>query len=172
VRADAAGRKAVVTGARALVAYSRAPLYRLGEHRTHLHQKARELRAAARRGRDTRVDYQRRVAANVIARKRAAAVAAVGSARAVELRGAAASLERAQRALADGRRQALAARRTALSAHDPERALERGYALLVDGSGEPLVSAAAVRSAKTFDARLADGTIRARVDHDQDRRDP
>jgi exodeoxyribonuclease VII large subunit len=107
----------------------------------------------------------------VIVRKRAAAVAAVDSARAVELRGAVASLERAQRVLADRRREALDAKRTKLASHDPERALERGYALLVDASGEPLVSAAAVRSAETFEARLADGTVRARVDHDEDGRD-
>ena len=39
---------------------------------------------------------------------------------------------------------ALAKHTAALFAHDPERTLERGYALLLDESGEPLPAAAAV----------------------------
>jgi exodeoxyribonuclease VII large subunit len=160
---DSAGRSAVVERARTLAARSRAPLYHLDRHRTRLHQRMREIRAAARRGAATRAEYQRRIAASVIERKRQAALAAVGAARADGLRDATAALERAQRALAERRAEKLAAHGAALRAHDPQRTLERGYALLIDESGEPLLTAAAAREAKTFDAKLADGTVRARV---------
>jgi exodeoxyribonuclease VII large subunit len=170
-RIDASGRRAVVEGARTLAARSRAPLYHLERHRTRLHQFTREIRAAVRRGRDTRADYQRRIAASVIERKRAAAIAEVETAKKHGLRDAASALERAQLALAVRREQALASHRTALRAHDPERTLERGYALLMGPDGEPLQTAAAVREAGTFGARLADGSVRARVatDHEEDR---
>src|SRR3954452_1608254 len=49
-RLDAAGRAAVVTRARHLTALSRAPRDHVNRHRVHLHQKARELRAASKRG--------------------------------------------------------------------------------------------------------------------------
>jgi exodeoxyribonuclease VII large subunit len=135
-------------------------MYHVERHRTKLHQFARELRAAVRRGRATRTDYQRRIAATVIERKRDAALATVGSAR---LDQGARTLDRAQRALAERRARALDAHGAALRAHDPERTLERGYALLLDAGGEPLTSAGALRQAGTFDARLADGTVAARV---------
>ena len=165
VRMRAAGRTAVVDGARALAARSRAPMYHVERHRTKLHQFSRELRAAVRRGSATRADYQRRIAATVIARKRDAAIAGVDAAR---LDQAARTLDRAQRALAERRERALAAQGAALRALDPERTLERGYALLLDPAGEPLTRAAALRDAGSFDARLADGTVRARVTNDEE----
>ncbi|MFL5910969.1 MAG: exodeoxyribonuclease VII large subunit, partial [Gaiellaceae bacterium] len=72
-------------------------------------------------------------------------------------------LERAERTLSKRRADLLASRAAALRAHDPDRTLERGYALVLDGGGEPLVGAAAVRAAESFDLRLADGTVGARV---------
>src|SRR4051812_39344081 len=163
-RIDQAGRAAVVEGARTLAVRSRAPLYHLDRHRTRLHQLAREIRAAVKRGRATRAEYQRRIAASVIERKRAAALAEVKDAR---LAHAAATLDRAQRALAERRTEKLSSHGAALRAHDPERTLERGYALLVDDGGEPLITAAALRDAQTFEARLADGVVRARTEEDQ-----
>ncbi|MEA2448602.1 MAG: Exonuclease large subunit, partial [Thermoleophilaceae bacterium] len=60
--------------------------------------------------------------------------------------------------------------RMALRAHDPERTLERGYALLVDSEGAPLTTAAALRDTDEFAARMAGGTVRARVlDHEEAR---
>src|SRR3954467_14909594 len=163
-RIDSAGRSAVLDGARTLAARSKAPLYHLDRHRTHLHQKTRELRAAVRRRRATRAEYQRRIAASVIERKRAATLAEVRPAR---LYDTAATLDRAQRALAERRAEKLRTHGAALRAHDPERPLERGYALLVDDGGEPLITAAALRDAQTFEARLADGVVRARTEEDQ-----
>jgi exodeoxyribonuclease VII large subunit len=157
-RIDSAGRAAVIQGARTLAVRSRAPLHHLERHRIKLHQITREIRAAVRRGRATRADYQRRIAASVIERKRAATLAEI---RAARLSDAAATLDRAQAALGERRAEKLRAHGAALRAHDPERTLERGYALLVDEAGEPLITAAALRDAKNFEARLADGSVRA-----------
>ena len=55
----------------------------------------------------------------------------------------------------------------ALAAHDPERTLERGYALVQDPRGEPLGSAAAARDARDVRLRFHDGVLSARVEQDQ-----
>jgi exodeoxyribonuclease VII large subunit len=183
VRVDRAGRAAVLERARALVAQSRAPRDHLDRHRVRLHQLTREMRAAASRGRVTRMDFQRRIAASVIGRRREAALLAVGGARrtvtaragaveragaqvderAVRLAASAAGLQRARKALEDRRTEALATRAAALRGHDPERTLERGYAVLLDSGGEALAGAAALREAGRFRVRLADGTVGAQV---------
>jgi exodeoxyribonuclease VII large subunit len=162
VRIEQAGRVAVLERARALVAQSRAPRDHLDRHRVRLHQLTREMRAAANRGRAARIEFQRRVAARVIGRRREAALAAVaGGRRTVGTR--ASSLDRARGALEQRRSAALAAHATALRGHDPERTLERGYALLLDDGGEPLVATAALREAGRFEVRLADGSVGAHV---------
>ena len=51
----------------------------------------------------------------------------------------------------------------AIRGHDPERALERGYAIPLDADGSPLASAAAIREASDFELRMADGHVPARV---------
>lgn len=52
-----------------------------------------------------------------------------------------------------------------LQALDPQRVLERGYALLTDGrSGRPVASAAALHAGQTLQARLADGAADVTVD--------
>jgi exodeoxyribonuclease VII large subunit len=153
----------VVRRARELGGLSRAPRDHLDRHRRDLHQKARELRATGRRGVGSQLAWQQRVAALVLGRKRDAAAAAVCAEHARA--GARASrLNRAADALAERRRAVLAKHTAALFAHDPERALERGYALLLDESSEPLGSAAAVRKAGRFTARMADADVRAKVD--------
>src|SRR5207248_11707715 len=73
-RLGASGRAAVLARARSLAAHSRAPRDHLDRHRRALHQLARELRAAGRRGRAERLVYQHRIAATVLDRKRTAAV--------------------------------------------------------------------------------------------------
>jgi exodeoxyribonuclease VII large subunit len=52
--------------------------------------------------------------------------------------------------------------RLALTAHDPQRTLERGYALVEDSSGEPLTSVAAARDQARLTLRMADGTLPVR----------
>jgi exodeoxyribonuclease VII large subunit len=161
-RLDMRGRAAVLDRARALMAFSRAPRERVTAHRTHLHQKARELRAASRRGLALRGEYQRRIAGAVMARKRDAALAAAATGEA-RLGARAAALARAADALEARRREALRAHAAAIRGHDPERALERGYAIALDGDGRPLSSAAAVRESSNFELRMADGNVPARV---------
>jgi exodeoxyribonuclease VII large subunit len=145
------------------VAHSRAPRDHLARHRVRLHQLTREMRASAGRGRAVRIEFQRRIAASVISRRREAALAAVAAARhTVVLR--AGSLESARTNWQARQSTALAAHAAALRGHDPERTLERGYALLLDGAGEPLAGATALREAGRFEVRVADGRVRARVE--------
>jgi exodeoxyribonuclease VII large subunit len=161
-RIDKRGRAAVLDRARALASFSRAPRERVAAHRAHLHQKAREMRAASRRGLALRLDHQRRMAAQDLDRKRDAALAAAVSGR-ERLNARAAALVRAADALEARRREALRSHAAAVRGHDPERALERGYAIALDPAGRPLSSAAAVREASDFELRMADGRVPARV---------
>ena len=74
-------------------------------------------------------------------------------------------------ALDHGRAVALARRaetlerlRLALDAHDPQRTLERGYALVEDEHGTPLASVAEARARPRLVLRLADGALPVRPD--------
>ena len=49
--------------------------------------------------------------------------------------------------------------RLALAAHDPQRTLERGYALVEDPAGAPVTSAAAARGHPRLQLRMADGGV-------------
>jgi exodeoxyribonuclease VII large subunit len=51
----------------------------------------------------------------------------------------------------------------ALAGHDPQRTLERGYALVSSPQGEPLVSATAARERGDVRLRFADGELGARI---------
>ncbi|MFL5827316.1 MAG: exodeoxyribonuclease VII large subunit [Thermoleophilaceae bacterium] len=156
------GRDGVLARARALAALSRAPREHADRHRRHLHQKTRELRAASRRGVAGREEFQRRIAANVIGRKREAAAAAA-TAEAALLRTRSARLSAAVDALRRRRDEALRVQQRALRAHDPERTLERGYSVALDERGEPLATPAAVRQAGDFTLRMKGGELPARV---------
>jgi exodeoxyribonuclease VII large subunit len=83
--------------------------------------------------------------------------------RSARLAATTASLERARKALEERRTEALASKAAALRALDPDRTLERGYAVLLDERGELLAGASAVRAAGRFSARLADGSVEAQV---------
>jgi exodeoxyribonuclease VII large subunit len=134
------GRRAVVDRARELARLSRAPAEHVARHRAALHQSLRELRAAGRR----------RVASEYAA---AAAVAQAVDRRAQ----AAAGADRRRR----GRElEHLAA---ALAAHDPQRMLARGYALVENSEGEVVTSAADARAAGAVRLRFADGAADADV---------
>jgi exodeoxyribonuclease VII large subunit len=134
-------RRALLTRARLLASLSRAPGEHVTRERTRLHQQLRELRAASGR----RVETERGVTgrrALVLARKSDATVRDCGERRAREL---------ARLALA-------------LEAHDPQRTLERGYALVESPAGEPLTSAREARALGDVRVRFADETLRARVE--------
>jgi exodeoxyribonuclease VII large subunit len=168
-RVSQAGRSAVVERARALSARSRAPREHVEKHRVRLHQLAREVRATTSRGVGERAEYQTRVAGKVLRRKIDAAAMTAG-AETRRLPARAGRLERAERLLNERRTRALAAHAAALRAHDPDRTLERGYALALDADGEPLADAAALRAAGDFDLRMAGGTVAARVRTPQEER--
>src|SRR4051794_24973052 len=138
------GRRAVIERARTLSRLSRAPAHHLARHRARLHQQLRELRAATRR---SVAEGSRETVAHavVLARKSAAATSASERAarRAVV---DAAALDRTAASALERRRRDLARLAATLTAHDPQRTLERGYALLEDPRGEPITSAAAAAS--------------------------
>lgn len=126
-----------------LVDLARGPARALGRERLSLNQKTREIRAASERGIAERLGFQRRLATVVLERARQ--------------RAAGAEMER--------RRTALHRAGVALRAHEPERTLERGYALVEGEDGEPLTSAGEARAADEISLRFADGRVRARPEH-------
>jgi exodeoxyribonuclease VII large subunit len=162
VRLEAAGRRAVLARAQSLTALSRAPAAHVERHRARLHQHLREIRASASRG----VAGRRRAlsgSADVLGRRAAAGSGDVARAGVRALDGAAA-LERSA-AQARARRHAdLDRLALALAAHDPQRTLERGYALVEGPDGRPVTSAAAARTLDRMTLRLHDGALGVRAD--------
>ncbi len=138
------GRRAVLDRARALAALSRAPAEHVARHRTRLHQQVRELRASARRGVAERRGLARTHGLVLDRKATATALAARTS-----------------------RMAALDAFALALAAHDPDRTLARGYALVQDDAGELVTGVEAARAAGRVDVRFHDGAVRARVEDDE-----
>ena len=133
-------RRAIVERAKTLARLSRSPSQHVARHRRHLHQLLRELRASANRA----VEQGHSLASvHMLVLGRTAA------------RAAGADLTR--------RRGELERLALALAAHDPERTLARGYALVEDESGDPVTSAAAARAQQKVGLRFHDGRVRARV---------
>jgi exodeoxyribonuclease VII large subunit len=140
VRLREHGRRAVLGRARLLASLSRAPGAHVERQRARLHQQLREIRAGSRR----RLEGEHGVTgrhALVVQRKAEAAL-----------------LDCRQRQPRELERLALA-----LAAHDPQRTLERGYALVESAGGEPLTSAAHAREARELRLRFADGELPAEV---------
>jgi len=139
------GRQAVLSRARLLATLSRAPAAHVERQRTRLHQHLREIRASGRR----RIESERSLTGK----------------RALVLK------RKADSALIDCRRrrpQELEGLALALAGHDPQRTLERGYVLVQSPAGEPLSSAAQARAADEVGLRFAEGTVPARILHDED----
>jgi exodeoxyribonuclease VII large subunit len=156
------GRAAVVVRARELARLSRAPAEHVARHRTRLHQQLRELRAAGRRGADERRSL---AATHLLVLGRSARRAAAAHARSsAGLPAAAGELRRAGSAGPARRARDLERLALALDAHDPERTLERGYALVEDAAGELVTGAAAARAAGRLAVRFHDGTVPTRVE--------
>jgi exodeoxyribonuclease VII large subunit len=142
-RLHAHGHRAILVRARTLSHLARAPFAHLERQRRHLHQLLRELRASARR----KVGHGRTQAStHLLVLRRSVA------------RGTTSDKER--------RRSELTRLAFALAAHDPERTLARGYALVEDRDGEPLTSAADARRAGEMRLRFDDGRLPARVSGD------
>ncbi len=136
-----AGRRTVVQRARRLAELTRAPAEHLARERRRLHQQLRELRAVgARRTGDGRRDIRTRL---LVLERKASAAAGPDATR---------------------RRSELERLRLALAAHDPERTLERGYALVTDADDELVTSAEAARAAGRVSVRFRDDRVRARIE--------
>jgi exodeoxyribonuclease VII large subunit len=135
-RLSVQSRRAVLERARGLARLARAPAEHVARHRRRLHQQMREMRASSRR----RLVDERALARRhllVLERKASAATSA-------GVRERARDLERL---------------RLALDAHDPERTLERGFALVEDDAGEPVTSAHRARGLERLGVRFADGKL-------------
>jgi exodeoxyribonuclease VII large subunit len=134
------GRRAVLTRARLLASFSRAPAAHLDRQRARLHQQLREIRAGSRR----RAETERRLT------ERRAVV--------LERKAASFLLDCRER-----RPRELAQMELALAGHDPQRTLERGYVLAQSADGSPVVTAASARKHGELRLRFADGSLPARV---------
>ncbi len=162
------GEGAVEARARHLGALARGPARALQRERSSLNQKIREIRAASERGLAERTGFQRRIATVVLRRARQRGVERAVAGRAEERRRGAAIERSAERALAR-RRQALERIALTLRAHDPERTLERGYALAESTAGEPVTSASAAAAAGAVRLRFADGRVKAEIEGEIER---
>jgi exodeoxyribonuclease VII large subunit len=162
------GEGAIGARARHLAALARGPARALQRERSGLNQKIREIRASSERGLAERGGFQRRIATVVLGRARRRGIertaAAVGEER---RRGAA--IERAGARALERRRESLRRAALTLRAHDPERTLERGYALAETGAGEPVTSADAAVAAAAVRLRFADGRVKAKIEGDVER---
>lgn len=136
-------RHALLTRARALIALSRAPAEHVARHRTALRQRTRELRASARR-------QLAREHATVSTQAQRLARQRDGVLRDVKIR-------------RPGELERLA---LALAAHDPDRTLARGYALIEDEHAEPITSATAARAHRDVTLRFSDGRVAATIADD------
>jgi len=137
-RLERQSTRAIVDRARTLARLSRAPAHHVARHRTRLHQQLRELRASSAR--------------------------AVAEGARANLRRAAALERNAQPGRARARELDTLA--LALAAHDPQRTLERGYALVEEPGGAPVTSAAAAAKRPELSLRMRDGSVRVRPDRD------
>jgi exodeoxyribonuclease VII large subunit len=138
-RLQVQSRRAVVERARGLARLARAPAEHLVRNRRRLHQELREVRASGRRRiADERAHARRSLL--VLERKASAATGA-------GLRERVRDLERL---------------RLALEAHDPQRTLERGYALVEGPDGDPITTAERARRGEAMDVRFADGKVPVR----------
>jgi exodeoxyribonuclease VII large subunit len=135
---------AVSRRAQRLAECSRAPARAVREERGRLHQALREIRAAAARGLERRVELAG--VHGLVVKRSGGRFAAARTA-----------IERQ-----------LDAYTKALDAHDPQRTLARGYAMVTDPDGGPVTSAAGARDARTVNLRFADDAVRATIDDADD----
>jgi len=163
-----AAEGAIGARARHLAALARGPARALQRERGALNQKTREIRAASERGLGERNEFQRRIATVVLARARRRGIERTAAATAKERRRGSA-IERAAAQALERRREALARAVVTLRAHDPERTLERGYALAETPAGKPVTSADAAVAAAAVRLRFADGRVNAKIEGDVER---
>jgi exodeoxyribonuclease VII large subunit len=159
------GEAAIGARARHMAALARGPARALQRERRGLNQRIREIRAASERGFAARGAFQARIAAAVLRRARQRGIERTEAAAARERRRGAAIGRVAAQGL-ERRREELRAAAVALRAHDPERTLERGYALAETLGGEPVSTAGAAVAAGDVRLRFADGRVRAEIERE------
>lgn len=143
-RLQADGKKALLSRARSLTLLCKAPSEHIRRQRSSLHQQLREARAAARR----RISQER----------------------SLTLRRLTGIASKADGALHDSRKKRpaeLARLALALEAHDPQRTLRRGYALVQAGDGQPVTNAEQAYRAREVVLRFADSSVEAEVRTDR-----
>jgi len=163
-RLERQGRRAIVERARTLARLSRAPADHVARHRTRLHRQTAELHAGAVRAVANERARVRRAGSAL--ERTAAAAALVVQRRSVQAGGRAEALARDAEAARSRRARELERLRLALAAHDPQRTLERGYALVEDAAGAPVMSAAAARASERLSLRMCDGAVPVRPEPD------
>jgi exodeoxyribonuclease VII large subunit len=134
------GHRAVLTRARLLASLSRAPAAHVERERVQLHQHLREIRAGSRR----RIAEQ-----HALTGRRALVLERKADSMLLDCR--------------NRRPRELEQLRRVLEGHDPQRTLERGYALVRSATGEPVTSAAAAARERELQLRFADGELAAEV---------
>lgn len=160
-----AGTAAGTARARRLAGFARALGHHTDGQRRRLHQMIREIRASARRALELGTRESERHAL-VLARKRAAARHG-SELRRRELHATATVLERHRGSATTGRAQTLQRLARTLAAHEPDRVLERGYAIVErGGGGGVLTSAEQARRERSLRVRFADDHVEAEVSGD------
>lgn len=157
---------AVASRGRRLAELAGGPGRSLRSERARLHQMLREVRASSTRG-----YFERgRLAARhglVLSRKAAVATAAERTGRSTLSRLGRATEARMAQSMQQERRR-LEALAVTERAHDPERTLERGYALVAADDGAPVTSAATARKRGRVVLRFADDAVGARIERGED----
>jgi exodeoxyribonuclease VII large subunit len=155
------GAESSSTRAHRLAGFARALGHHTDSQRRRLHQLIREIRASARRAMDAATgDTSRR--ALVLGRKRSAALLAAEAGRR-ELRGQAAVLDRHRAAATTERAATLERLALTLAAHEPERVLERGYAIVEDSAGDVITTAERARRERRLRVRFSDDHVDTEV---------
>jgi len=142
MRAQRAGAASIRSRGRRLGELAAGPARSVRTERVRLHQKLREVRAAAGRGLATRQDLAGRHSLVILRKGEASAKPADALAR-------------------------LGTFESAIRGHDPQRVLERGYARVESLHGEAVTSAAAAREASEVSVRFADEAVHARIEEDE-----
>ncbi len=155
------GTEAARPRARRLAGFARALGHHTDGQRRDLHQKIREIRASARRAIEAGTSASARRAL-VLARKREAGLHGAAGARR-ELRAQAGSLDRHRRASTGERLRTLERLAGTLAAHDPDRVLERGYAIVEGGGGDVVTTAERARRERRLRVRFADDHVDTEV---------
>jgi exodeoxyribonuclease VII large subunit len=159
------GRRGVAGRARSLGALARPLAAHTRRQRARLHQLIREIRAAGRRSLQSRRTLTHRHGL-VLSRRRVSGGEAIARGRGRLRREGAAIARHGERA-GERRAEQLARLAATLAAHDPDRVLDRGYAIVEAAEGgELLTSAAEARRRARLRVRFADDDVRAQVTDD------